>query len=215
MSLWVILPVKPLNRAKSRLADILSPEQRYDFALAMFQNILRITQQASQITGTLVISRDTKVLALAREAGAKTVQESNRSDLNPALTRATEVVKAWGGDAVLILPADLPFITTDDIENIIEMGTETPSVVLATDRVQDGTNALLVRPAGLIDYNYGEGSFTRHLQAAQRAGANVQYYMSDSVTLDIDTPADLKLYNRWLKLEQHLLPPFLPDNLTA
>ena len=215
MSLWVILPVKPLNRAKSRLADILSPEQRYDFALAMFQNILRITQQASQITGTLVISRDTKVLALAREAGAKTVQESNRSDLNPALTRATEVVKAWGGDAVLILPADLPFITTDDIENIIEMGTETPSVVLATDRVQDGTNALLVRPAGLIDYNYGEGSFTRHLQAAQRAGASVQYYMSDSVTLDIDTPADLKLYNRWLKLEQHLLPPFLPNNLTA
>jgi guanylyl transferase CofC like protein len=32
MSLWAIIPIKPLNRAKTRLSEVLSPEQRYEFA---------------------------------------------------------------------------------------------------------------------------------------------------------------------------------------
>lgn len=212
MSLWVIIPVKPLNRAKSRLSDVLSPEQRYEFATTLLRNVLAVTAKAPQVTGTLVISRDTKALAIAREMGAKSVQESNRSDLNPALSRATEVVRAWGGDAVLILPADLPFITVDDIENIIDMGMDTPSVVIATDREQDGTNALLVRPAGLIPYSYGKGSFSRHVDAARKTGAGLHYYLADTMMLDIDVPADLEQYNRLVSTGQYtFLPPFIPE----
>lgn len=212
MSLWAIIPVKPLYRAKSRLADVLSPEQRYQFAETMLRHMLTILQKVPQITGTLVISRDTKALSIARDLGAKTIQEGNPSDLNPALTRATEVARVWGAGAVLILPADLPFITVKDVENIAEMGVNAMTVVLTSDYEEDGTNAMLIRPAGLIPYSYGEKSFERHVISAKLAGADVKFYESDNLSLDIDIPADLMEYNRLVQNgHSDFLPQFSPD----
>lgn len=212
-SLWAIIPVKPLNRAKSRLAEVLSPEQRYQFAETMLRHILTILQKVPQISGTIVISRDTKALAIARDFGAKTIQESNPSDLNPALSRATEVARVWGAGAVLVLPADLPFITSDDVENIAELGVNALTVVLTPDREEDGTNAMLIRPAGLIPFSYGQKSYERHVIAAKLAGADVKVYESDTVSLDIDVPSDLAEYNRLVMDGQSdaMLPLFLPD----
>lgn len=214
MSLWVIIPVKPLNRAKSRLKDVLTSEQRYDFAQSMLRRMLTVLRDIPHIAGTIVISRDTKALAIARELGAKTVQEDSSSDLNPALNRATEVIRVWGGKAILILPADLPFVTEEDIIDIANMGRYGSTVVIATDNDENGTNALLVRPVGLFPYTYGEGSFQRHIIAAKLANADVKIYESDTIQLDIDTPADLAEYNRRLaEQEYHELSPFLPDML--
>lgn len=212
MSLWVIVPVKPLNRAKSRLASVLSPETRAGFAEAMLRHVLTVTAEVPQVTGTLVISRDTKALSIARDLGAKTLQESSGSDLNPALNRATEVIRAWGGSAVLILPADLPFIQVEDITNVAELGMMGMTVVLTPDKLNDGTNAMLIRPVGLIGYQYGEGSFALHERAALAAGAAVEVYESDTLKLDIDVPADLAAYNTRISQTDHpLLSPVLPD----
>jgi 2-phospho-L-lactate guanylyltransferase len=215
MSLWAIIPVKPLNRAKSRLAEVLSPEQRYLFAEMMLRRLLNVLSEVPQVTGTLVVSRDTKALAIAREMGAKTVQESGPAELNMALARATEVVRIWRGGAVLILPADLPFVTHEDIVAIAEMGRFGKTVVIATDHEEDGTNALLVRPVGLIPYGYGSKSYERHTIAAKLAGAEVKVYESENIKLDIDIPQDLEAYNRRIQ-ETHetLLSPVEPDMTT-
>ncbi len=212
MSLWAIIPVKPLNRAKSRLSDVLSPGSRAQFAEMMLKRMLTILGETPQITGTLVISRDTKALSIARDLGAKTVQEGNPSDLNPALTRATEVVKMWRGNAVLILPADLPFVSKTDIQAIADMGKYGSTVVLATDYNKDGTNAMLVRPPGLISYHYGKQSFEHHARLATLAGADLKIYESDTIALDVDVPADLLQFNQRLD-DSHFehLVPFEPD----
>ncbi len=197
MSLWAIIPVKPLKNAKSRLSAVLRPEQRYALAQAMFRQVLSVTSAEQRITGVLVISRDTKSLAIARELGAKTLQEGTVSHLNLALLRATMVLRSWRADAVLVLPADLPFIQVEDIRAMIELTVE-DSIVIATDRERDGTNALLVRPPGAIDYAYGSGSFARHIQLAGAAGLQVLHYESERLTLDIDVPADLRDYHKVL-----------------
>lgn len=197
MSLWVIIPVKPLKNAKSRLSPVLLPDQRYELAQAMLRHVLAVTTTVQAVTGALVISRDTKALAIAREMGAKTLQEGAISNLNPALLRATVVVKSWRADAVLILPADLPFISAEDIVAMIGLA-HRPSIVIATDRERDGTNALLVRPPGAIEYEYGPGSYERHRQNAARAGLPVALYESERMTLDIDVPEDLKDYHKIL-----------------
>jgi len=197
MSLWAIIPVKPLKNAKSRLSVVLTPDQRYNLAQAMFRHVLDVVSTVQPITGVVVISRDTKALSVARDLGAKTIQESAGSDLNPALLRATAVVKMWRADAVLILPADLPFIHADDIKGLIRVSAEN-SVVLSTDADGDGTNALLVRPPGLIEYAYGKGSFHKHIENAHRVGADVISYHSDRLSLDIDYPEDLQTYHRIL-----------------
>lgn len=196
MSLWAIIPVKPLKNAKSRLSHVLTPEQRYEFAQAMFRHVLSVVTSVPYVTGVVVISRDTKALAIAREMGAKTIQEGMVSDLNPALMRATAVVKSWRADGVLILPADLPFVSVDDIKSIVRLSRrDGSSIVIATDDEGDGTNALLVRPPGLIEYSYGRNSFQKHIESAYHVGANVVSYFSDQLALDIDIPEDLERYH--------------------
>lgn len=193
MSLWTIIPVKPIESAKSRLAPALLPQQRIELAQAMFRHVVSVATTIQQVTGVLVISRDTKALAIAREFGAKTLQEGSFSNLNPALLRATMVVKSWRADAVLVLPADLPFINAEDIRAMIQLMDE-KSMVIATDRANDGTNALLVCPPGAIEYAYGSGSFRRHIRLAEAAGLRVSRFHSERIQLDIDVPHDLKDY---------------------
>lgn len=214
MSLWAIVPVKPLYRAKSRLADILSPEQRYAFAEAMYRQVLSVVTGSPLINGTLVISRDTKALAIARDMGAKTVQESSSSALNPALLRATEIVRLWGTSGILILPADLPFVSHIDVAEMVKLaGGANPCMVIATDHEENGTNAMLLNPPGLIEYMYGEGSYRLHIEAAKRVGATVKVYDSQRLKLDIDVPEDLFKYNALVQTGNfHTLPIFFTDN---
>ena len=199
MILWVIIPVKPLRLSKSRLASILSPKERERFAGAMFRHVLKTVKAVPQVTGTLVISRDNHVLTVAREYGAKTIQESGAPELNVALMRATSVVASWHSEAVLVLPADLPLIQPEDVTNIIELGRAERSVVISTDRDRDGTNALFVRPPGCINYAYGDGSFQRHGVLARDASAEVKIYESDRLLQDIDLPEDIENYQRMVQ----------------
>ncbi len=209
MTIWTIIPVKPLRLAKSRLASVLSPEERQMFAEAMLKHVLSVVRSVPQVAGTLVISRDNHALALARDYGAKTVQESGAPELNAALMRATSIIASWRSSAVLVLPADLPLIASEDVVNLIDMGQQDNSVVLATDRDKDGTNALLVRPPGLIDYAYGDGSFIRHATLARDAGARVQVYESPRLLQDIDLPEDIENYYRMVRRGgyEDVLPP--------
>jgi 2-phospho-L-lactate guanylyltransferase len=193
MTAWAIIPLKPLARAKSRLADVLSADERQQLAESLMRHVVMTVKDVPGIAGVLVISRDTKALAMVRDLGAHTVQESGTPELNNALMRATKVITAWRGQAVLVLPADLPLLTTEDVSAILRLGDEPNSVVIATDRNEDGTNALLTRPPGLIPYSYGAGSFQRHLSLAHAAQAQVQVYQSDTISLDIDFPTDLEL----------------------
>lgn len=211
LKLWAIIPVKPLNRAKSRLAGVLSPEQRYELAHMMLQRVLTVVMDVPLIAGTLIISRDTQVLGIARDFGATTLQETTPLALNSALQRATQVLRLRHADAVLVLPADLPFITRDALIELIESAPDSPALVLTTDTHNDGTNAMLVSPPGLFDYMYGEGSFERHRVAARLAGAEVVTYDSDALQLDIDVPEDLDEYNRRLSIGHYAtLTPFPP-----
>jgi 2-phospho-L-lactate guanylyltransferase len=203
MSVWAIIPVKPLNRAKSRLSEVLTPEQRQQLAESMLRHVLSVVRDVPQVLGTLVVSRDGHALSIAREYGARTVQESGQPELNTALMRATQVVARWKGSAVLILPADLPLLAPEDVVGILEMGKAESTMVIATDYVQDGTNAMFVRPPGVFDYAYGTGSYQRHTQLARRAGLDVKVYRSDRLSLDIDVPADLQSY-------QHLAGGYEP-----
>lgn len=194
MKIWAIVPIKPFVRAKSRLAGVLPADQREALAEKMFRHGLEVLSATRQIAGVMVVSRDTKALAMAREYGVSTVQESGAPELNLALQRACEVVRLQGADGVLIVPADLPLYTADDIEQIVHLGRYHMTMVIAPDRNDSGTNALLINPPTLIPFSFGIGSFRRHIELAERAGATVKVHHSTRLGLDIDTPDDLALY---------------------
>jgi len=200
MNIWAIVPVKPFNRAKSRLATDLLPDQRERLASALFVRTVKLLVAQSNIQGVLVVSRDTKALSMARDMGAQTVQESGNPELNSALYRATQVSRMWGAEATLVVPADIPLLHEDDIAAMLNLGQYHNSVVIAPDRHEHGTNMLLVHPPGLIPYSFGHESFATHQRLAQENNANISLYRSARVSLDIDTPTDLVDYAELAKL---------------
>ena len=94
---------------------------------------------------------------------------------------------------MLILPADLPLISKEDVLTLIERAGEPPVVVIAPDRHGKGTNALLISPSGLIEYDFGENSFQRHCELARQAGARLEIVDLPSLGLDLDLPEDLEI----------------------
>ncbi|MBI5958469.1 MAG: 2-phospho-L-lactate guanylyltransferase [Chloroflexi bacterium] len=196
MSVWAIVPIKPLSKAKSRLADVLTPEQRERLATELLLRTVRLLLPLTSIQGVLVISRDTKALAMVRELGAQTVQESGPPELNKALLRATQVLRTRGSESVLVVPSDMPLLSGQDIDNVVELGRYQKSVVIAPDWHEQGTNLLLVRPPGLIPYHFGENSFTEHQRLVKEADAGLLIYRSERVSLDLDTASDLRWYHQ-------------------
>jgi 2-phospho-L-lactate guanylyltransferase len=193
MTIWAIVPVKPLRRGKSRLAGLLTEEQRTRLNRYLLEHTLLILNEISEIEHTLVVSRDPAALALTREMGGRTVLEDGAPQFNTAIKRATIVAKSQGAHAVLILPADIPLVSPKELNALISRGRKPPTIVIAPDRRKDGTNALLVNPAGLIEYGYGPGSFQRHSEWATQAGANLKVFNSRILGLDLDLPEDLEL----------------------
>jgi len=196
MTLWAIVPIKPLRRGKSRLATVLTQDERVEFNRNLIIHTLSVLNVIPEIEQVLVVSRDQEALSLAREYGARTVQENGAPELNIALSRATIVAKNYTPQGVLILPADLPLLSSQEVSILLELAKQPPVVVIAPDRWRQGTNALVVCPAGLIDYGFGPGSFQRHCERALQAGARLEVCDLPAVSLDIDLPEDLELYNQ-------------------
>jgi 2-phospho-L-lactate guanylyltransferase len=198
MTIWAIVPVKPLRSGKTRLADVLTQEQRTDLNRRLLAHTVDALKDIPDIEHVLVVSRDPSALSLAREHGARTVKESGAPKLNVALTRATAIVKSYATRGVLIVPADLPLITPEDVRTMLKFADQPPVVVVAPDRRREGTNALLVCPVGLIEYEFGPGSFRQHCQRANQAGARLEICELPSLALDMDLPEDLELVRRAL-----------------
>jgi 2-phospho-L-lactate guanylyltransferase len=194
MTIWAIVPVKPLRRSKSRLSPVLSAEERVALSRDMLTRALAALARLPEIERTLLVSRDSEAMALARQHGARTLSERPPIDLNQALLQATRAAVGSGASAVLVVPADLPLVTSEDLRQLVALGDSPPVVVLAPDRHADGTNALFVAPAGLIEYGFGPSSFDRHRALALAAGARVEVCDRQGLALDLDLPEDLGLF---------------------
>lgn len=191
MTLWAIVPVKPLRRGKSRLADVLSEDDRADLNRRLLIHTVSILKNIPEIVEVLVVSRDTEALSVAREHQARTLREDGAPHLNVALERATQVAKSYRSRSVLVLPADLPQLNEEDIAVMIAAGSKPPVVVIAPDYRQQGTNALYIDPAGAIEYDFGRGSFERHQARALKAGVDLKICELPSLAHDVDVPEDL------------------------
>jgi 2-phospho-L-lactate guanylyltransferase len=196
MTLWAIVPVKPLRRGKSRLAGTLSPDERAHLNEVLLEHTLQTLKGLPEVEQVLVVSRDPHALAIARDNGARTVREDGAPHLNTALKRATIVAQVYATRGVLVLPADLPLLTREDILALLEKAVDPPVVVIAPDRHMKGTNALLMSPAGLIEYDFGDDSFARHCERVRRRGVRLEIVDLPSLGLDLDLPEDLEIVRK-------------------
>jgi 2-phospho-L-lactate guanylyltransferase len=205
MTIWSIVPVKPLRLGKSRLSNVLNDEERARLNRMLLERTLDVLREMGDAIRTLVVSRDPAVLAIAREYNTRTVLEDGTQHLNTALIRATAIASYYDAHGVLILPADLPLITAADLREFLKHGDEPPVVAIAPDRREDGTNAMLICPPNLIRYEYGPGSFARHCNQVKRTSATLEIVRIQTLLLDLDLPEDLDFFKQWTGIKTSAL----------
>jgi 2-phospho-L-lactate guanylyltransferase len=186
-----LVPVKALRHSKSRLRPMLSDGQRQALVMAMLEDVLRLLAGVPAIAATAVVSPDADVLAFASRHGAQPIQEPPRSrGLNAALTFASDALARQGATGLLVLPVDVPLATAADIGAILNRMSANPSIVLCPSR-SGGTNALALRPPGLIPFRFGYRSSNAHQREARARGLALTLLPLPSLALDIDRPQDL------------------------
>jgi 2-phospho-L-lactate guanylyltransferase len=189
-----IIPVGTLEGAKTRLGEMLDAEERRDLVEGLLARTVAAALAVTSLDDVLVVSPDREVLRRASANGARTMQQRSRG-LNAGLREARADVVAGGATAILVLPIDLPLVTTAAIEAVVAPMTAASAdpasiVVLVPDRHGIGTNVLGLRPPDVIDVAFGRGSRRAHLSAAAMAGATV-VELDGMLTVDLDTPDDL------------------------
>ncbi|MFN8453190.1 MAG: 2-phospho-L-lactate guanylyltransferase [Anaerolineae bacterium] len=186
--MFTVIPAKPFQQAKTRLAAVLSLAERANLSRHLLQRTIHLAGQVGEV---VVISRDAAVRRVAKEAGAWALVEMG-AGLNGAVQQASEWVLAQGGQRMLVLPGDLPLVQLADIQAMVALGQSSPALVIAPCQRRDGTNALFLNPPDLIPFAFGPGSFAQHQQAGWARGVIPIIYDSATLALDLDLPGDLE-----------------------
>lgn len=184
----VLIPIKRLDICKQRLAGVLDAGQRRSLMLALLEEALEQAQAAEAATGVDVVTSDPLAAEVARAAGAGVVSDGGLA-WNPGLEHAVALLDPVPA-GVLFLSADLPAVTSADVDAMIAA---CPPRGIAIGRAHDvGTNALALRPAGVITPAFGAAR-SSEVHAALAAAAGVPAVLVDrpGLALDLDTPADL------------------------
>jgi 2-phospho-L-lactate guanylyltransferase len=170
----VLVPLKRID-PKSRLAGELPLEERVRLMRSLLGGVVEAVNEAG-------VERVTVVTGLAVKGFE--VWDDRGLAWNDALAAAmAEVVES---PLVAVISADLPLLRAEEVERLLEA---TPERGIAIGRALDGgTNAVSMRPPGLVRTHFGEPG-----SAGVHAALGVDHVVVDlpGLAFDVDTPEDL------------------------
>ena len=191
MVTWAILPVKQYAVGKSRLQGIFSETELVKLNQNLFESTFTKIQQTSGIDRILVVSKEESARAWCKSQGGIPLREEDQSSLNAAIVQAQDYVSNHGGGRIMVLPSDLPLMTSNDLESMMNLADGERMLVIVPDHYQSGTNALLMSEPHLIEPNFGTGSFRKHTRQAREKNIDLVVYLCKNIQWDLDTSLEL------------------------
>ena len=184
----LIIAVKRLAAAKSRLAALFEPEARERVVLAMLVDTITAARDVAAVRSVTVVTPDPLASRAARDLGAAVVADPTGPDhpdpLNNAILAACGPVSKTTSN-IIVLQGDLPALQPGELsEALISAALYQRSFV--PDRQGTGTAALFAFGVPL-DPRFGTGSARRH----RDSGAVELVGVWPGLRCDIDTPDDL------------------------
>jgi 2-phospho-L-lactate guanylyltransferase len=186
-----LIAVKRRVLGKSRLAGRLSVPARIELVRTMLARVLAAAAAAHTVRQIIVVSpeRDTvdESVPVLADSGA---------GLNVALAQAQRALLDFGVRELLVLPADLPFVTGAEIDALVRAGRRA-GFAIAPDAADTGTNALCLAIDHPFEFQFGPDSKRAHLACAQRLGLAPQVVHLPGLEFDVDSPSDLQRLEEW------------------
>jgi 2-phospho-L-lactate/phosphoenolpyruvate guanylyltransferase len=189
----LVVAVKRLAAAKTRLAPVFSARTRENVVLAMLVDTLTAAAGVEAVGSITVITPDEAAAAAAAELGANVLAdptpEGHGDPLNNAIAAGERaVINSFSN--VVVLQGDLPALQTQELAEAIAAARHHRRSFVA-DRPATGTAALFAF-ATMLDPQFGPDSSARH----RRSGAIELTGAWPGLRCDVDTPADLAAARR-------------------
>jgi 2-phospho-L-lactate guanylyltransferase len=215
----VLLPVKVLARAKSRLA-VLAGDRRRELALALASDTVAAVLACPEVARVVVVTSDPVAGPLLAALGAVVVsdapadadQPAGRGNrglldgadvtgalgdlgvqdlLNAALRHGAAVAaRRWPGTGLAALTADLPALIPAELAGALRDAASSPGpAAFVPDAAGVGTTLYAVRPGGEFRPLFGGASRARHAAAG---ATELDLDVMTGLRRDVDTPDDLR-----------------------
>ncbi|MCB5168567.1 2-phospho-L-lactate guanylyltransferase [Streptomyces bambusae] len=187
-ALWtLVVPLKPLALAKSRLAAAVG-EARPALALAFALDTVAGALACPAVRNVVVVTDDPAAGAALAELGAEIVPDLPAAGLNAALAHGARAARLdRAGSAVAAMNADLPALRPGELQRVLDTARAFPRAFLA-DAAGIGTTLLSAAPGVELAPAFGGRSRARH---SASGAVEIDLPGVPSVRRDVDTGADL------------------------
>jgi len=188
----LLIPFKSLATAKQRLAAALNLQQRSQLAETMLRDVMSAATGVTDRIDVALVTGDARARQMAEEFGLLVIEDARNESETAAIEMATAWCEQRGYDTTIVVPADIPLITSDELQRVLDSAPDEGAVfVPACDR--RGSNCILRRPASIIPLRFGNDSFLPHCAAMKRTGKELIILELPGMGLDIDNPHELEL----------------------
>lgn len=194
--MWAVLPCKNSKDAKQRLSPILREHERREFFLFMLEDVLSALVSTPGLHGIVMVTRDVEAQRLAAQFGAEVWLEHENMGHTAAVRSGARFLAATNRMSMITIPGDVPSVTPNELEQVIEAHRPAPSVTIAPARDKLGSNAVACSPPDVVSLRFGDNSFYPHLRSVREKGIEPCVIESPGLGLDIDRPDDLAEFSR-------------------
>ena len=182
----VVMPVKVLGRAKSRLAVLAGP-RRSELALALACDTVSAVLDCPEVAHVLVVTADPVAGRRLAALGAGVIADEPAGGLNAALKHgASEAQRRWPGTGVAALAADLPALRPAELGRALRAAL---AAAFVPDAAGVGTTLYAAPPGTVFQPKFGGASRARHAAAG---GWELNLPDIAGLRRDVDTPEDLR-----------------------
>lgn len=193
----LLVPLKPLQIAKSRLSQRLSAAQRRDLCIDMLERVLSAAGQAHSVDRVVIQTACPELREWAQARPVDLIADPVPStDLAGVIDHGVRSLRRQHRGDVMVAMGDLPRLTGHDLDQL-HTGLKDAHVALAPDSSEAGTNGIALREAVELPTCFGRGdSFEAHRARCEDLGLTVHIVRQAGFVFDVDTVADWERYLR-------------------
>jgi len=193
----IIIPIKKFDKSKTRLSPILDPNERKELTEYLIIDLLGKLCELEN--SQIIIVTGERINSLEKFNDIVIINEINVNGVNNAIGLANEFIEKSGFKESLIIPIDLPLLSTKDIKDIIKFsGRFENGICIVPSRRYDGTNVLLRKPNLIIDTSYDNNSFYNHIKKTIEKKKAIKILNYENLMIDLDTIEDaITIINRY------------------
>ena len=157
----------------------------------MLEEILQVITEAKSIDDVVLVSKDESAFGIGKKFNCIEIVDDEESGVNNAVSLANEFLTKHDYDCSVVLPQDIPLISTHDLDNLITFYQNKKNAIIVPSRHFDGTNALVRMPMPQMKTRYDEGSYKFQFEPIRLAKMEYSLALIHRVMIDIDNIVDV------------------------